>query len=132
MGRSADERVVPPVAREVCQREGAKVVVGGSVLNIGNKYVLDLDATNCLTGASLAHQQIEALDREQVLSKLGQVIPPLRRKLGESVGSIQKFDTPIEQATTKSLAALEGLYNWRTEASAREGGREYPFLQDGD
>ena len=107
MGRSADERVVPPMAREVCQREGAKVVVGGSILNIGNKYVLDLDATNCLTGASLAHQQIEALDREQVLSKLGQAIPHLRRKLGESVGSIQKFDTPIEQATTKSLAALK-------------------------
>ncbi len=107
MGRSADERVVPPVAREVCQREGAKAVVGGSILSIGNKYVLDLDAANCLTGASLAHQQVEALDREQVLSKLGQVIPTLRRKLGESVGSIQKFDTPIEQATTKSLAALK-------------------------
>jgi eukaryotic-like serine/threonine-protein kinase len=107
MGRSADERVLPPVAREVCQREGAKAVVGGSILNIGNKYVLDLEATNCLTGASLAHQQIEAPDREQVLNKLGQVIPALRRKLGESVGSIQKFDTPIEQATTKSLAALK-------------------------
>jgi len=107
MGRSADERVVPPVAREVCQREGAKVVVGGSILSLGNKYVLVLDATNCLTGASLAHQEIEALDKEQVLSELGKVIPPLRRKLGESISSIQRFDTPIEQATTKSLAALK-------------------------
>jgi DNA-binding winged helix-turn-helix (wHTH) protein/tetratricopeptide (TPR) repeat protein len=107
MSRSADERVVPPVAREVCQREGAKAVVGGSILSLGIKYLLDLDATNCLTGATLARQQIEADDREQVLSKLGQLIPELRRKLGESVSSIQKFDTPIEQATTKSLAALK-------------------------
>lgn len=107
MGRSADERVVPPMAREVCQREGAKVVVGGSILSIGNKYVLDLSAMNCLTGASLAHQEIEARDQEEVLTNLGEVIAPLRRKLGESVGSIQKFDTPIEQATTKSLAALK-------------------------
>jgi DNA-binding winged helix-turn-helix (wHTH) protein/tetratricopeptide (TPR) repeat protein len=109
MGRSADERVVPPIAREVCQREDAKVVVGGSIFSLGNKYVLDLDAINCLTGASLAHQEVEALNREQVLAKLGQVIPPLRRKLGESVSSIQKFDTPIEQATTKSLAALKAF-----------------------
>jgi len=107
MGRSPDERVVPPIVREVCQREGAKVVVGGSILNLGNKYVLELDATNCLTGASLARREVEAPNREQVVSRLGQLIPPLRRKLGESVKSIQKFDTPIEQATTKSLAALK-------------------------
>ena len=109
MGRSADERVVPPIAREVCQRESAKIVVGGSILNLGNKYVLDLNTTNCLTGASVAHQEIEVLDREQVLTKLGEVIPPLRRKLGESIASIQKFDTPIEQATTKSLPALKAF-----------------------
>lgn len=109
MGRSADERVVPPIAREVCQRENAKIVAGGSILSLGNKYVLELNTTNCLTGASVAHQEIEALDREQVLSKLGQAIPPLRRKLGESVASIQKFDTPIEQATTKSLPALKAF-----------------------
>jgi tetratricopeptide (TPR) repeat protein len=107
MGRPVDERVVPPIAREVCQREGAKVVVGGSIRTLANKYALDLDATNCLTGANLAHQRIENLEKEQVLGKLGLVIPPLRRKLGESASSIQNFDTPIEQATTKSLAALK-------------------------
>ena len=107
MGRSPTERVVLPIARDVCQREGAKVLVGGSIVSLGNKYILDLDAMNCLTGASVAHQETEAPNSEQVLSKLGQVIRPLRRGLGESVSSIQKFDTPIEQATTKSLAALK-------------------------
>jgi DNA-binding winged helix-turn-helix (wHTH) protein/tetratricopeptide (TPR) repeat protein len=107
MARSPDERVVPPVAREVCQRAGAKAVVGGSIVGLGNKYVLDLDAVNCLTGDNVAHEEVVALNREQVLKKLGELIPPVRRKLGESVSSIQKFDTPIEQATTRSLAALK-------------------------
>jgi hypothetical protein len=119
MGRSPYERVVPPIARDVCQRAGAKVVVGGSVLSVGNKYVLDLDATNCLTGANLAHREIEAPNQEQVLNKMGQLIPSLRRKLGESVSSIQKFDTPIEQATTKSLAALKA-YTSGDQSAPRE------------
>ena len=107
MKRSTDERVVPPIAREVCQREGAKALIGGSILRLGTKYVLDLDAMNCLTGDSLAHQKIEAANQEQVLRQLGQAIIPLRRALGESLSSVQKFDTPIEQATTKSLSALK-------------------------
>jgi eukaryotic-like serine/threonine-protein kinase len=85
MKRSADERVVAPIAREVCQREGAKALIGGSIVRLGNKYVLDLDAMDCLTGASLAHQKIETANREQVLHQLGEAIIPVRRKLGESL-----------------------------------------------
>jgi len=107
MGKPPAERVVLPIARDVCQREGAKVLVSGSIVRLGNKYALDLNAMNCLTGASVTAQQTEVLNKEEVLSKLGQVIPALRRSLGESLSSIQKFDTPIEQATTKSLAALK-------------------------
>jgi eukaryotic-like serine/threonine-protein kinase len=107
MGKSPSERVVLPIARDVCQREGAKVLVGGSIVRVGNMYTIALNAMNCLTGASVTRQETEALNQEQVLTKLGQVIPPLRRSLGESLSSIQKFDTPIEQATTKSLAALK-------------------------
>lgn len=129
MNRPPNERVVPPVAREVCQREGAKVVVGGSIVTLGNKYVLDLRATNCLTGASLAHQQIEALDREQVLSKLGEGIAPLRRKLGESLSSIQKFDTPIEQATTKSLAALKAYTSGDEKRAQGKEVESVPFYK---
>jgi len=107
MSRPVTEPVVPPIAREVCQRDEAKAVVGGSILNLGGKYVIDLDATDCLTGASLAHQEIRADNRDEVLTQLGQLIPKLRRKLGESISSIQKFDTPITIGTTKSLTALK-------------------------
>ena len=132
MERSADERVVGALAREVCQREGAKAVIGGSILRLGNKYVLDLDARNCLTGDSLAHEQIEAANQEQVLRQLAQAILPVRRTLGESMSSIQKFDTPIEQATTKSLSGAEGIYGRRSEAGTWRGWGKRSFLQDGD
>ena len=96
-------------------------MVGGSIVALGNKYVIDLATENCLTGEPLAHQRIEALNRDEVLNKLGQVILPLRRKLGESLSSIQKFDTPIEQATTKSLSALKA---YTSGEEARAQGKE--------
>ena len=107
MGRSSDDALVPPIARDVCQRAGAKAVVGGAIFNLGDRYVIALDATNCMNGDRVTHQEIQALHKDQIIARLGEIIPPLRRELGESISSIQKFDTPIEQATTSSLAALK-------------------------
>ena len=126
MGRSPDERVVLPMAREVCERSGGKVVIGGSILRLGNKYSIDLDATNCLTGASLTHQEIDAERQDHVLNRLGQIIPPLRQKLGESISSIQKFDTPIDQATTKSLAALKAFTSGEEKRAQGKEGESLP------
>ncbi|MGB7467679.1 MAG: protein kinase, partial [Candidatus Acidiferrum sp.] len=129
MSHSPSERVVPPLAREVCQREGAKVMVGGSIVALGNKYVIDLATENCLTGETLAHQKIEALNRDEVLNKLGQVTLPLRRKLGESLSSIQKFDTPIEQATTNSLAALKAYTSGEEKRAQGQEAESAPFYK---
>jgi DNA-binding winged helix-turn-helix (wHTH) protein/tetratricopeptide (TPR) repeat protein len=126
MDRSPDERVVPPLARDVCQREGAKVMVTGTIVRLGDKYVLDLDAVNCLSGAALAHEQIDAPNREKVLNRLGQVILRLRRRLGESISSIRRFDTPIEQATTASLPALKA---YTTGDEYRSQGKDKESIQ---
>jgi eukaryotic-like serine/threonine-protein kinase len=107
MNRSPQERVVPPISREVCQRAGAKVAVSGSIVAVGNKFAVGLDAQNCHTGASLAHIAMPPQSRDQVLKTLGEVVAELRRSLGESLATLTKFDTPIEQATTPSLAALK-------------------------
>jgi DNA-binding winged helix-turn-helix (wHTH) protein/tetratricopeptide (TPR) repeat protein len=129
MQRSADERVVGAMAREVCQREGAKAVIRGSIVRVGNKYVLDLDASNCLTGDSLAHKEFEAANQEQVLRQLGQAIVPVRRTLGESLASIQKFDTPIEQATTKSLPALKAYTEGDQKRAHGQDQESVPFYK---
>ena len=107
MGRSSEQRLTPEVAREVCRREGSKAMLLGSIALIGTHYVIGLKAVNCSNGDSLGKEQVEAQRREDVLSEMHAAAGRLRKKLGESLASIQKYDTPMEQATTSSLEALQ-------------------------
>jgi len=107
MGRSPDERVTNQVAREICERQGIKAMLTGSIASLGSHYVITLEALNGHTGDALAREQVEAESKEQVISKLGEAATKLREKLGESLASIQRFDTPLAQATTSSLEALK-------------------------
>ena len=107
MGRSGDERVTRDVAREICLREGVKAMMLGSISSLGSHYVIALEAMNAQNGDSLAREQVEAESKEQVLKSLDRAASSLRGKLGESIGSVQKFDTPLEAATTSSLDALK-------------------------
>ncbi|HET6890769.1 MAG TPA: protein kinase [Pyrinomonadaceae bacterium] len=109
MGRSADERVTRDVGREICRRHGLKALLVGSISLLGSHYVLTLEAINAQTGDALAREQVEADNKEQVLEKLGEAATKLREKLGESLASIQKFDAPLEQATTSSLEAFKAF-----------------------
>ena len=81
----------------------------GSIASLGSHYVIDLNAVNARTGDSLAREQAEADSKEAVLKTLDQAASNLRGKLGESVASLQKFATPLEQATTSSLEALQAF-----------------------
>ena len=109
MGRSPDERVSNDVAREICLREGVKAMLTGSISSLGSHYVITLTAVNAQTGDALAREQIEAESKEQVLKALDRAASSLRRKLGESLGSVQRFTTPLEEATTSSLEALKAF-----------------------
>jgi serine/threonine protein kinase len=109
MKRSPDERLTTTVAREICERQGIKSYFTGSIASLGRNYVIKLEAINARTGDTLAREQIEAEGKEQVLKSVGQAATSLREKLGESLASIQKFDTPIAQATTSSLEALKAF-----------------------
>ncbi|HXJ90620.1 MAG TPA: protein kinase [Candidatus Binatia bacterium] len=107
MGRAADERVTGAVAREICEREHIKALLSGSITSLGSQYVIALDATSCATGDSLAREQVTASSKEGVLAAVGKAASSIRGKLGESLASIQKFDTPVTEATTSSLEALK-------------------------
>jgi eukaryotic-like serine/threonine-protein kinase len=109
MTRSPDERLTRDLAREVCQRTASKAYLAGSIAALGAQYVIGLEALNCASGDTLAREQTTAAGKEQVLPILGQAASRLRRELGESLGSVQKFDVPLEQATTSSLEALKAL-----------------------
>jgi serine/threonine protein kinase len=107
MNKSPDERVTPIIGREICQRQGLKALLTGSIASLGRNYVISLEAVNGQTGDVLAREQGEVEGKEQVLRTLGEAASRLREKLGESLSSIQKFDAPIAQATTSSLEALK-------------------------
>jgi DNA-binding winged helix-turn-helix (wHTH) protein/tetratricopeptide (TPR) repeat protein len=107
MGQPADTKLVPAVAQEVCQRTTSAAMLDGSIAKIGTQYLLMLKAVNCKSGETLASTEAQASDENHVLNALGMVSVEMRNKLGESLSTIQKFDTPLEEATTPSLEALK-------------------------
>ena len=129
MGRSPDERLTNDVAREICVRDGVKAMLAGSISALGSHYVIDLNAVNAQTGDSLARTQVESDSKEQVLKSLDKAASDLRQKLGESIGSVQKFATPLEQATTSSLEALQAFTLGQAEHSKLEDEKAVPYLK---
>ena len=129
MGKPADERLTVPNAREICQRNGVKALISGSIASLGNQYLITLNAINAASGDIIADAQGRADNKDQVLKTLDGAASQMREKLGESLASVQKFDKPLEQATTSSL---EGLKNFTLGDQKRAAGDELaavPFYE---
>ncbi len=108
-GHAPDEPVVGPLALDVCRREGAAVLLVGSIARLGSRYAVGIEAVACGTGESVGRELVEAADKEHVLTALEQAAERIRLKLGESRGSLRQHDVPLVQATTPSLEALKAL-----------------------
>ena len=119
MGRPPDTRLTPELTREICERTGSAAVLEGSISRLGNPYVLALRAKNCRTGDILDDEQAQAASKEDVLNALTQIASKFRRRVGESLSTIEKYDTPLAEATTPSLEALE-VYStaWKVHTSS--------------
>jgi len=109
MTRPADSKLTVDLARELCLRAGSKAYVAGSISSLGSQYVLGLKAVDCQNGSTLGQEQTTASSKEQVLDALGKAASSLRGELGESLATVQKFDVPLEEATTSSLEALKAF-----------------------
>jgi len=107
MGRPADSKLTPEIARELCERTGAAVVLNGSIRRLGSAYVLGLQAKTCSSGNVIDEEQIQAAKKEDVLDALSQVATRFRKRTGESLASLEKYSLPLEEATTASLEALQ-------------------------
>jgi tetratricopeptide (TPR) repeat protein/predicted Ser/Thr protein kinase len=129
MTRSPTERLTQDLAREVCQRAGSKAYLAGSIAALGTQYVIGLEALNCASGDVLAREQVTAAGKEQVLPSLGQAAAKLRSEVGESLGSVQKFDVPLEQGTTNSLEALKNLALGTKTQGERGAAEAIPFYK---
>jgi serine/threonine protein kinase/tetratricopeptide (TPR) repeat protein len=129
MGRSPDDRITSDVAREICVREGVKALLTGSISGLGSHFVIDLNAVNAQSGDSLGRAQAEADTKEQVLKSLDKAASDLRQKLGESIGSVQKFTTPLQQATTSSLEALQAYTLGQAAHQKLEDEKSIPYFK---
>jgi len=115
MGRSPSDRLTPDLTREVCERTGSKAMLTSSIAKLGTQYVIGLKAVGCNTGNTLAEAQEQAASKEAVLRALDNAAVSMRGKLGESLNSVQKYSTPLEEATTPSLEALKAYsLGWKT------------------
>ena len=122
MNLPLDTRVTAEVGRDLCQRQQLKALLTGQIASVGNNYAVTLQAVDCQTGDSIAQELVEVSGKEQVLAGVGRATSEMRERLGESLASIQKLDTPIQQATTSSLEALKALVS--ADALRAQGQRD--------
>ncbi len=129
MAKPPGTKLTADVARDLCQRAGGKAYIAGSIASLGSQYVIGLDAVNCKTGDFLAQEQVTAENKEHVLPALGAAATKLRKKLGESLSSVEKFDAPLDQVTTPSLDALKALAVGREILQQKGSEAAIPFFQ---
>ena len=129
MGKPTETKLTPEISREVCQRTGSKAVIDGSIAQIGTQYSLILKVVNCLSGESLSSTEAEASDKSHVLEALGRAGAGIRMKLGESLSTVQKFDTPLMPATTSSLEAYQAYSLGRRTMDGGDDTAAVPLFQ---
>jgi eukaryotic-like serine/threonine-protein kinase len=129
MGQKPDARLTPEIARELCQRAGSAAILDGSITQIGTPYLLTVKAVNCSNGESLASTEAQASDKSHVLDALGKTASEIRNKLGESLSTVRKFDTRLEQATTPSLEALKAFSSGGKVLYATGEAEAIPFFE---
>jgi DNA-binding winged helix-turn-helix (wHTH) protein/tetratricopeptide (TPR) repeat protein len=129
MTRPAGTKLTPEVVSELCQRAGSKAYLAGTIGSLGSQYVLGLRAVNCRSGDTLAEEQVTAAAKEKVLDTLGKAASKLRGELGESLSSVQKYETPVADATTSSLEALKAYSLGQKTRFAKGETAALPFFK---
>ena len=128
MGQPADARLTAAIAREICERTGSTAVLDGSIAPLGSQYVLGLRAKGCSSGRVLAEEQVQAARKEDVLNALDQMAGKFRTKVGESLATVEKYDTPLAEATTSSLQALKAYSLGSNKLAAGANTESLPFF----
>ena len=129
MGRPADTRLTPEVAREVCERIGSTAVLEGSIASLGSQYVVGLRAKNCRTGDILDEQQAQAARKEDVLNVLSDAASTFRTRVGESLATVERHSKPLAEATTSSLDALRAFSTGFDALNVEGNGAFVPLLK---
>ena len=90
-----------------CTSAGSQILLRGQIFSQAPGYQVQLTARRCANGRLLTTQKAYASSRNGVLTALDTATENMRRRLGESDTSLQKFDVPLTQAMTGSLTAFK-------------------------
>jgi serine/threonine protein kinase len=129
MKHQPDDRLTQDLAKEVCLRNGIKALLTARIAKVGPQYHLDLRATNCMTGVTLATADADANSKEEVILALKAASNEIRQKLGESLASVEKSHTPLPPATSASLEALQTYARGLKVKAAQGSGAAVPFYK---
>jgi DNA-binding winged helix-turn-helix (wHTH) protein/tetratricopeptide (TPR) repeat protein len=125
----ANTRLTPEIAQELCHRTGSKAYLSEAIARLGTEYVLQLKAVSCETGKTLAQERAIASSRDTVVDALGSTATKIRAELGETLSTVQSFDTPLEQATTSSIEALKAYTLAQKTAHENGAAQSLPYCQ---
>src|SRR6202158_5476337 len=129
MRRNPDERVTQELGVEICKRQGLKALVVPEIAAFGSKYLITLEAIDARTQKSIARRQEEARNKDEVIAALGKAGSQLRRQLGENLSSLEKYDAPLDLATTSSLEALQAYRAGLTLYRSGKQREAIPFFE---
>jgi len=129
MRRDPNERVTRELGIEICKRQGLKAVVVGEIATFGDQYLITLEAIDAATEKSLGRRQEQAKSKDEVIAALGKAGSRLRRQLGENLSSLEKYDAPLDLATTSSLDALQAYRAGQTEYRAGRRRESIPLFE---
>jgi len=129
MRHDPNERVTPELGIEICKRQGLKAVVVPEIAAFGNTYLITLEAIDTRNQKSIARRQEEAQSKEQVIAALGKAGAQLRKRLGESLSSLEKHNAPLDLATTSSLEALLAYRAGQTLYRSGKRRESIPFFE---
>lgn len=110
------------VGRELCEREGIRVLLTGSIRQSGPVHSVRALVRNARTGSVLVSESEQFESPRELFGAVDALAARVRDRLGESLPSIEGSRVPLEQATTSSLEALR-LYSAARQASRAEDQR---------
>jgi tetratricopeptide (TPR) repeat protein len=129
MDRVPGQKLTAMTAREVCLRTQSKAVLAGTISNRGERYRIEMKVLDCQTGDTLTSSAAEAANRNEVIGTVGELGNQLRRRMGESLASVEKYNQPLEEATTSSLEALQAYTQAQTKEAAQGNAAALPYYK---
>jgi eukaryotic-like serine/threonine-protein kinase len=107
--KPAAEKITPAIARDIAEREGDKAVINGTISNIGNEYLITLEAQNAANGDVIAREEKQADGKDKVLAALDTASDALKKQLGPALASVPTPHTLFKMPTTSSQEAFHAF-----------------------